>query len=505
VMTQTGWKFPAVLTNGNWASMQTNYPALCNVANIQCENCHGPGSQHLVYNGLLGNTNCIDVNWDAGNCGQCHDAKSHHVKVPEWNNSKHAITVTDPSGPGRESCVACHTGMGFAERGAATTNTTYVPITCAGCHDPHDATNPHQLRNVGPVTLADSTTVAGYGTSELCMNCHHARASATNSVATFPITGGRFGPHHGPQTDIFMGVNGYTYGQNIPSSAHRDALTNGCVTCHMQPTAAGDPAFLLAGGHTFSVIYTNGSTNIQMTAACAQCHGPITTFNMQRADYNGDGIIEGVQTEVQHLLDRLSTLLPPDNSVKTSLSPQKSWTTSQLAAAWNWSIVMEDRSRGVHNVAYVVGLLKASIGDLTGDANSDGLPDAWQIQYFGSVTNPNAAPNACPAGDGVPNWLKYALGLNPLVPGVVVPNGVVWANGTTLGGNNATNTVQIYTAAEVAFNTQVGTSYQIQAISNLGGGWQNVGSPIQGTGQAISYVTPTRHNVQQFYRVVHTP
>ncbi|HLZ53103.1 MAG TPA: hypothetical protein VKS19_01375, partial [Verrucomicrobiae bacterium] len=37
-----GWHFPAVLTNGDWASMETNYPTLANVANIQCENCHGP-------------------------------------------------------------------------------------------------------------------------------------------------------------------------------------------------------------------------------------------------------------------------------------------------------------------------------------------------------------------------------------------------------------------------------------------------------------------------------
>ncbi len=26
--------------------MQTAYPTLVNLANIQCENCHGPGSQH---------------------------------------------------------------------------------------------------------------------------------------------------------------------------------------------------------------------------------------------------------------------------------------------------------------------------------------------------------------------------------------------------------------------------------------------------------------------------
>jgi hypothetical protein len=84
-----------------------------------------------------------------------------------------------------------------------------------------------------------------------------------------------------------------------------------------------------------------------------------------------------------------------------------------------------------------------------------------------------------------------------------VPDGVVWANGTSIGGS--TNTIHIYTAAEIAFDTEVGKTYQIQAVSTVAGGWQNVGAPIPGTGQSISYVTPMRINAQQFYRVMHTP
>jgi hypothetical protein len=70
----------------------------------------------------------------------------------------------------------------------------------------------------------------------------------------------------------------------------------------------------------------------------------------------------------------------------------------------------------------------------------------------------------------------------------------------------STNTVQIYTAADVTWNTVAGTSYQVQAINFLGGGWQNIGSPIVATNTAsMSYLTPTRGTLQQFYRVVHTP
>jgi hypothetical protein len=494
VAAQLGWTFPTTISSTNWSAMPSALKAL---ANVQCENCHGPGSQHAFG---LGDTSKITVSYAVGTCTQCHDSKSHHVKGAEWNNSVHAITVTSPSGAGREACVGCHTGIGFAQRGAASTNTTYEAIGCAGCHDPHDASKPAQLRVNDTVTLIAGVTLTNAGTSATCMSCHMARSKASTYVDTAAASS-RFGPHHGPQADMFLGVNGYTYGKTIPSSAHRDAITNACVTCHMQATASTDPTFLLAGGHTFSMTATVNGTEMDMVGACAKCHGPISTFDFPRQDYDGDGVVNGIQTEVQGLLNQLGLLLPPVGVAKSSLNITTNWTRQQLRAAWNYQMVLEDRSMGVHNLAYTVGLLKASIADLTGDGNNDGLPDTWQVKYFGSTTDPKAAPNYSAAGDGIPNWLKYALGLDPTVKGIEVPGGMVWANGTTLV-NSATDTVQIFTAAEIAFNTEVGKTYQIQAISSVGAGWVNVGDPITGTGTAFSYLTPARSNVQQFYRVL---
>lgn len=508
--TLLNWQFPPVLTNGNWAATPSQ---LQNLANVQCENCHGPGSQHIFSQGVTGNTNAISISYGAGNCAQCHDSQPNYNKGVEWSISTHAVTTRDPAG--NPSCVGCHTAPGFIGRmsGWSYTNTAYEAITCQTCHDPHTynaVSNPEELRVslTNSLALMDGTVVTNAGLGLECMECHHSRQNAAVYAANTPGSA-HFGPHEGPQADMIEGVNGFTYGQVIPSSAHGD-VPNTCVTCHMQTVDPTSPAYLHAGGHTFKVMCDpDGDGAIRyLTAACQQCHGSEITetsgWNIPVQDYNGDGVIEGVQDEVQNLLDKLSALLPPDNTVKSSLSIDSTWTQPQLEAAYNWLFVNNDHSQGAHNIAYAVGLLKASIANLTGDANNDGLPDSWQTNYFGAINNPAAAPNAVNNASGVPNWMMYALGLNPSTSFMVGTNGVIYFNGDNIV-NGATNTVALYKAAEIAFNTQVGVTYQIQGISNLSGSWQNISTNIPGTGGSISYLTPTRNNAQMFFRVVHTP
>jgi hypothetical protein len=534
VQQQKGWVFPSVLAPTNWSYLNAVYPSLATLGNIQCENCHGPGSQHAY---ALGNTNFISKTVKSGDCNQCHDAPTHHIKGTEWYVSRHAMTT----GPGSANCLPCHSANGFIARASANTNgsyavtpvsnVTFAAISCQACHEPHGETvptnNPHLLRTLTAVTMPDGTVITNAGEGALCLECHQNRnGSATNQLVNYPLGkttwfgGSSFGAHDNPQGDMIEGLNANTYGQTIPSSAHRYAVTNLCVGCHMQTVNVGDPAFLLAGGHTwnmsYNVVTTNGATlvtnAVAKTTVCSQCHGSVSTFDMVRGDYNSDGVTEGVQTEVQHMLDTLSSLLPNSSGVVDGLvkspSAKTNWSQAFLKAAYNWQFVKMDGSLGVHNAPYAVGLLKASIADLTGNPSAGGSLSSsnlqlyvWQVKYFGSATSPNANPNASPAGDGIPNWLKYSLGLNPLIPGVAVPGGVVWANGTALAGNAGTNTIHIYTAAEVAFNTVAGKTYQIQETTSMSGGWQTLGAPIVGNGNPVSYVTPTRQNVQQYFRV----
>ena len=59
-----------------------------------------------------------------------------------------------------------------------------------------------------------------------------------------------------------------------------------------------------------------------------------------------------MQTEGKHLLDQLSTMFAPNNSVKTSLAIDNTWTKLQLEAAYHWLFVTNDNSHGVPNTAY---------------------------------------------------------------------------------------------------------------------------------------------------------
>ncbi|HWQ92561.1 MAG TPA: cytochrome c3 family protein [Clostridia bacterium] len=508
VAAQLGYTFPTLYTNGNWAAMPA---ALKNLSNIQCESCHGPGSEHAY---SLGKIEMISVSYGSGNCGQCHDAKTHHKNNAEWNNSRHAIATSYAAGPSRADCVKCHSGIGFAETASALpiVNTAYEPITCAACHDPHDAANPHQLRKVGPVQLMDGTVVANAGNGALCMNCHMSRRDAAAYVET-ASGGGQFGPHHGPQADMLMGVNGVTYGKFIPSSAHRSVVGDACVTCHMQTVAASSPAFTHAGGHTFSLKYDGGTPDIhtddvEVVEACIQCHGPTTEFNFKREDYDGNGVIQGVQDEVKGLLNQLALLLPPAGVPKADITIGATWTRPQLRAAYNYRFVQEDKSFGVHNLSFAVGLLKASIADIKDDADNDGISDTWEIARFGSITSYCGTDDV--DGDGVSNALELAAGTNPLLADS--DNDGISDLAELRAGSDPLNAqdkpgfvVKIHNAAELEFASEVGKTYQLQKVSELTGAWENFGEAIAGTGNMVTRLTSMRENEQAYFRVVLVP
>lgn len=513
VMASTGWTPPATPQPGNWAAMPE---ALKNVSNVQCENCHGAGSQHSRSGG---NPAFITMSTSSGDCGQCHESPPYHTKNVQWNQSRHAVATRYPTGESRAACVGCHSGVGFIDRvdglPEGQRRTEYEAIVCASCHDPHNATNPSQLRKLDNITLANGAVITDGGNGRICMNCHMSRRNG----ATYPdnTTGSaNFGPHYGTETDMLAGKNAYEYGRYIPSSAHQTAVKDSCVTCHMQTPITGDPAKNKAGEHTFKARWdggtpSDGGDDVSLLAACQQCHGDIDTFDFVRQDYDMDGALEGVQTEVKGLLDRLGRLLPPYDSPTVTVT--SAYTVQQRRAAFNYKFVKDDGSYGVHNVAYAVNLLKASIADLTGDfgivddIDNDGLLDTWETQYFGGTKAQNAEGDA--DRDGLDNAFELKLGSNPnaldsdndgFSDFAEMHSGT---NPLDVNSNPTVGVSTIFTAAEMLYFTEQGKTYQLQKITDLGTGtWTNVGAAVAGNGGMLQHFISTRDTERGFYRVI---
>ncbi len=418
VANQVGWTFPKSLTDTNFAYLYHTSAQLAQLGTIGCESCHGPGSEHW------GDPTKISVSLDASVCLQCHDAPPHHAIGREWTSSPHdsgmlAIQNMESTiNSGTATCAGCHNGAGFVDR--MTSNTLqpkygFMPLTCAGCHNPHDATNPYQLRRVTADTLQNGFAITEGGVGQLCMNCHRARANANASVA-----GGwhsYFGPHEGPQTDVFFGQNGYQFGDNsITGLSTHTQLANSCVTCHMASDTVDANAAMTLGGHTWKMSGPDalGDTT-DNTTACQSCHGPITDFDQIPAPYDYAGIanggpIPGVQTEVKALLAKVAALIP-DSVIANpgSATVGKNLTQNQLGALWDYLLISKDGSYGIHNAKYTFALLEAALGKLTGVKQvSDNVPHTFALeQNYPNPFNPTTTIDFSVPKTGIVNLTVY--------------------------------------------------------------------------------------------------
>ena len=294
----------------------------------------------------------ISVPTNTGACSQCHDEPSHHIKSAAWANSMHAVTTTDPAG--NATCVGCHTGTGFIARmsGATITDTTYHSIDCYTCHEPHGLTAPandsHLIRNMASATLADGTKVTTAGEGILCMQCHQARHECRNLRAThggkLPLwparrPAGRHADGHQrlhlrpADSQLRAPVRGHQHLHRLPHAdrgLHRSGVPE-CRRPHLQhhlrsrrKTGRGSggrlPDLPWAGHHQRS---TSRCSTTMATARSTAC-----------------------RPKCRELLDQLSTMLPPNNSVKTSLSIDSTWTEAAVGSGLQLAVRDQRRQQG---------------------------------------------------------------------------------------------------------------------------------------------------------------
>lgn len=298
-------------------------------------------------------------------CILCHNSSSTLVsKIQQSQNSMHYVGSTSERSDA--GCAVCHTSQGFIERIATGAQTTAAKIddpahincrTCHMIHENYDTTD-FTLRTEAPVVLwQGGQTVDLGGPSNLCVNCHQSRVISPMPVlagADVSITSSRWGPHHGPQSGTLTGNLGYKISgaEAYPTSAHPHQAA-GCTTCHMS-TSFGT----VAGGHSLNMVYDYHGTETDNIAGCVACHTSAKNFD-----------INGVQTEVEDMMAALRAKFvslgyinddptsPNYNLWKTPLN----LTADQAGTLLNYQIVLEDKSMGVHNPAFIKALLKNSM------------------------------------------------------------------------------------------------------------------------------------------------
>ena len=295
-------------------------------------------------------------------CFECHADTSTFLVAAEqqWEHSKHATGETLNENNGE--CKGCHTSEGFVARATGTTIPDVVDnptsIHCFTCHAPH-TNGDFRVRWTAVATLMNGASYDLKG-GNLCVACHHSRRDIRTYVTAQTTLSNRWGPHHGPQGDMLVGSNGYEYASyTYERSNHRSATIDGCLDCHKKTTSRN-----VVGGHSFNMAYELESGEILNTAACAKCHGTI-------ADFSDVGLGTALaQDSVDVLADALQARLVTANliTVVDDVATPKSVKTSadSAGAVWNLLLVKEDRSHGVHNPKYIVGLLKSSIEYISG-------------------------------------------------------------------------------------------------------------------------------------------
>ncbi len=294
-------------------------------------------------------------------CITCHDMSTDMTaRIIQWENSVHALggnyarATTD--------CAPCHTHEGFREvlaTGATKTAAAiYNPtgIGCRTCHNIHQSygTADYTLANITPYDMGGGE-MFDRGKANLCVRCHHPRPTTPFPTVGGPdvtITSSRYGPHHGPQGALLLGVGGYEVPGSLvySNSQHTTQVTDGCITCHMSAPYGKE-----SGGHSMRMAYDYHGTLTMNVSSCVTCHPGAKNFDI------GNEV-----TEIMALAGQLEALLVADNILEADGSGLNkapiTLTANKAGALFNYKmIVVEDRSKGVHNPKYAKALLQNSI------------------------------------------------------------------------------------------------------------------------------------------------
>jgi len=358
---------------------------------------------------------------------------------------------------------------------------------------------------LNPSATAGSATVALTWTSVLGATSYVVNRSTTNSGNYTAVTG-NLSTNSYSDTAVTNGVTYYyvvsaTNGGDVSGNSTQASATplgtptgltatpgSGNVTLNWS-TAAGATSYTVQRSTTNGSGYTTVATNVSATTYKDTTAANGTTYYYVVVATNSSGSSgDSVQAS--------GTPQPPAPATPTGLAATAgngnvtlNWTASSGATSY---IVQRSTTSGsgyaiingaVGTNAYSdTGLINGTTyyyvvaaanggGDSANSAEVSAMPAAtltqWASAAFGNSTNANlTAPPANPAGDGIPNLLKYFYGLDPATNSGTPPVSTV--------PDNSGNLVLTFRLAK----NLTGVTYQIQSSPDLLN-WTNTG--VQGT------------------------
>ena len=334
-----------------------------------CEGPAGPAGE----NGLDGKDG-KDVN---AFCATCHNTATFEAVEAQFETALHSEghTWTAASYGGNNACAKCHSYQGFMETQLTGRDTmaavSKIPVAlqCNACHDFHGTLDSvdfpnYALGHTEPVSLifgGHKETIDFGNSSNACTYCHQARNDAAFPLpltgdTTYAITNARFGPHHGTQSHLLNGSQGWEYAGSMAytQTNHKSVAT--CSMCHMAKGADAE-----VGGHTWRIKNEDGS-KVNVTG-CVKCHAGATSTDINGKQTEIDGLVAQLQTKLidMKLLNSATLLAWPWNNAS---GKGARWTLKEAGAFFNYKLITEDRSRGAHNYKYTKALLVNSLDAL---------------------------------------------------------------------------------------------------------------------------------------------
>ena len=325
-------------------------------------------------------------------CGNCHAIDGHQQRVTGnvgTPNDGGVVNLASGELQYRDPVTGALSSASYL--GSATVAEVY----CTTCHAVTNANDPHKTgipwtpgsfplevdEDGGAVNIERSPSTAAvtgtqasgpaggdFGPGSTCMWCHRSRIDITNTLTATgnPITSVYWGPHEGPQADLFTGKGGYEYaGQTYGEATHEQKLS--CVDCHMVPIADNSNV----PDHSF---------NPQLSA-CLGCHAGATSFDINGFETDVQSAMTQIETwfNGQGLLTRATA--PPYAPLTTTELGDGNWaedlplpggtvdggllTQNQAGALYNYLLVARGGAFGVHNPKYIGEILYDSYAALS--------------------------------------------------------------------------------------------------------------------------------------------